>query len=196
MNTLQAQTTSMTERNKKFAETVVRERDRLLNYIRRRVPEPSDAEDILQDVFYELLEAYRLLQPIEHAGAWLFQVARNRIIDRFRKKKPTRSLSEPVAAEEDELSLAMLEDLLPSPDAGPEAAYARAVLLEELYAALYELPDEQRDIFIAHELEGQSFKEIAQQSGLSINTLLARKRYAVLHLRQRLQAIHDEYTTK
>jgi RNA polymerase sigma factor (sigma-70 family) len=195
MDTLLAHTTSMTEENKKLAETVVRERSRLLNYIRQRVPEPGDAEDILQDVFYELVEAYRLPQPIEQVGAWLLRVARNRIIDRFRKKKPDHSLSDPVATD-DESSLAMLEDLLPSPDAGPEAAYARAVVMEELYAALDELPEEQREVFIAHELEGQSFKELSQQTGLGINTLLARKRYAVLHLRRRLQAIHDEFTTK
>ena len=195
MDTLLAHATNMTEDNKKLAETVVRERSRLLNYIRQQVPEPGDAEDILQDVFYELVEAYRLPQPIEQVGAWLFRVARNRIIDRFRKKKPDHSLSEPIAIE-DEASLTMLEDLLPSPDAGPEAAYARTVVMEELYAALNELPEEQRDVFIAHELEGRSFKEISEQNGLSINTLLARKRYAVLHLRQRLQAIHDEFTTK
>ncbi|MBI1423225.1 MAG: sigma-70 family RNA polymerase sigma factor [Gammaproteobacteria bacterium] len=195
MDTLLAHATNMTEDNKRLAETVVRERSRLLNYIRQQVPEPGDAEDILQDVFYELVEAYRLPQPIEQVGAWLFRVARNRIIDRFRKKKPDHSLSEPVAVE-DEASLIMLEDLLPSPDAGPEAAYARTVVMNELYAALNELPEEQRDVFIAHELEGRSFKEISEQNGLSINTLLARKRYAVLHLRQRLQAIHDEFVMK
>src|SRR5262249_32647349 len=160
---------------------VERERSRLRNFIRRRVPDPRDAEDILQDVFYELAEANRLLMPIEHITGWLFRVARNRIIDLFRKKKP-ESLSEAVTTEDgDEL---LLDDLLPSPDAGPEALYARSVLLDELEAAIEELPGEQRDVFVAHELEGHSFKEMAAETGVSVNTLLSRKRYAVLRLRQ------------
>src|SRR5512135_1595706 len=174
----------MVEQDRRIAETVTRERGRLRNFIRQRVPDPSDAEDILQDVFFEFVEAYRLPEPIEQAGAWLYRVARNRIIDRFRKKK-----EEPLAALADEEGEQFwLEEVLPAPDAGPEAAYARSVLLEELYAALGELPAAQRDVFIAHELEGRSFKELAAESGAGVSTLLARKRYAVLHLQARLQA--------
>jgi RNA polymerase sigma factor (sigma-70 family) len=179
----------MAEQDKRIAETVLRERGRLGNFIRRRVSDASEAEDILQDVFYEFVAAYRLPEPIEQVGAWLFRVARNRIIDRFRKKKeePLPELS----GEADEGT--WLDEVLPSADAGPEAAYARAVLLEELYAALAELPEEQRAVFIAHEVEGRSFKELAAESGVAVNTLLARKRYAVMHLRARLQTIHDEF---
>jgi len=179
----------MAEQDKRIAETVSRERGRLGNFIRRRVPDASEAEDILQDVFYELVAAYRLPEPIEQVGAWLFRVARNRIIDRFRKKKE-ESLPE-VSGEADEGT--WLDEVLPSADAGPEAAYARAVLLEELYAALAELSEEQRAVFIAHELEGRSFKELAAENGVGVNTLLARKRYAVMHLRARLQKIYDEF---
>ena len=169
-----------------------REQGRLRNFIRRRVPDTGDAEDILQDVFYELIEAYRTLQPIEHVGAWMFRVARNRIIDRFRKRRPEVSTSQPAFADDGEEL--RLEDLLPSPDAGPEAAYARSVLLEHLEDALAELPEEQRAVFIAHEIEGRSFRELAEESGLGLNTLLSRKRYAVLHLRRRLQAIYGDFT--
>jgi RNA polymerase sigma factor (sigma-70 family) len=179
----------MAEQDKRIAETVSRERGRLGNFIRRRVPDASEAEDIMQDVFYEFVAAYRLPEPIEQAGAWLFRVARNRIIDRFRKKKE-EPLPE-VSGEADEGT--WLDEVLPSEDAGPEAAYARAVLLEELYAALAELPEEQRAVFIAHELDGCSFKELAAESGMGVNTLLARKRYAVLHLRARLQTIYNEF---
>ncbi len=180
------------EQDQRISETVEREQSRLRNFIRRRVPDPRDVEDILQDVFYELVEANRLLMPIEHVGAWLFRVARNRIIDLFRKKKP-ESFDNVVESSEAGERL-QLEDLLPSPDAGPEALYARNVLLDELDAALDELPDEQREVFIAHELEGRSFKEIAAESGVSVNTLLSRKRYAVMHLRKRLQAIYSDFT--
>jgi len=189
MDTTLTHNTLMAEQDKRIAETVSRERGRLGNFIRRRVADASEAEDILQDVFFEYVEAYRLPEPIEQVGAWLFRVARNRIIDRFRKKReePLPQLVD----EEDEGH--WLEDVLPSAESGPEAAYARAVLLEELYAALDELPREQRDVFIAHELEGRSFKELAAESGVTMNTLLARKRYAVLHLRARLQTIYDEF---
>ncbi len=180
------------EQDRRITETVERERARLRNFIRRRVPDRNDAEDILQDVFYEFVEAYRLLKPIEQAGAWLFRVARNRIIDLFRKKR-AGSLSDPVGFGEDGEPL-LLEDLLPSADAGPDAVYARGVLLEELENAVDELPEEQRRVFIAHEIEGRSFKELAAETGLSVNTLLSRKHYAVLQLRRRLQAIHDEFT--
>jgi RNA polymerase sigma factor (sigma-70 family) len=176
------------EQNDSLAATVRQERARLLRFIRSRVPDPSDAEDILQDVFYELVESYRLPEPIEHMGAWLFRVARNKITDLFREKKP-ESL-EPADGRD------ALEDLLPSPDAGPEAAYARQVLLNEIEKALDELPEEQRAVFVAHEIEGRSFKELATESGVSVNTLLSRKRYAVLHLRARLQEIHDEWTNQ
>ena len=180
----------MAEQDKRIAETVSRERGRLGNFIRRRVPDASEAEDILQDVFYEFVAAYRLPEPIEQVGAWLFRVARNRIIDRFRKKKEEEPFPE-MSGEADEGT--WLDEVLPSADAGPEAAYARAVLLEELTAALAELPEDQRTVFIAHELDGRSFKELAAESGVGVNTLLARKRYAVLHLRARLQRIYDEF---
>ena len=180
------------ERDQPISEVVKREQSRLRNFIRRRVPDPRDAEDILQDVFYELVEANRLLMPIEHVTGWLFRVARNRITDLFRKKRP-ESFSDTAVADEDGEVL-QIEDLLPSLDAGPEALYVRNVLLDELELALDELPEEQRDVFVAHELEGRSFKEMAAETGLSVNTLLSRKRYAVLHLRERLQNSYDEFT--
>ncbi len=183
--------TSMTERDRQISEIIAEERSRLRNFIRRRVPDPADAEDIVQEVFYELVEANRLLMPIEHVTGWLFRVARNRITDLFRKKKP-ETFSDAVVEDEDGQVL-QIEDLLPSPDAGPEALYARNVLLDELESAVDELPEEQRKVFVAHELEGRSFKEIAAQTGVGVNTLLARKRYAVLHLRERLQSIYDEF---
>ena len=181
------------EQDQRISEVVKRERSRLGSFIRRRVPDPRDAEDILQEVFYELVEANRLLMPIEHVTGWLFRVARNRITDLFRKKRP--ELFGDAAMADDDGEMLQLEDLLPSPDAGPDALYARNVLLDELELAIDELPDEQREVFVAHELEGRSFKELAAESGVSLNTLLSRKRYAVLHLRQSLQAIHDEFTT-
>jgi RNA polymerase sigma factor (sigma-70 family) len=185
---------SMNEQDRKISEIVAEEQSRLRNFIRRRVPDPSDVEDILQEVFYELVEANRLLMPIDHVTGWLFRVARNRITDLFRKKKPERFSD--AAVEDEDGELLPIEDLLPSPDAGPEALYVRNVVLDELELALDELPDEQREVFIAHELEGRSFKELSAESGVSINTLLSRKRYAVLHLRERLQSIYDEFTNK
>jgi RNA polymerase sigma factor (sigma-70 family) len=182
----------MAEQDQRISEAIDREQPRLRNFIRRRVADPSDAEDILQEVFYEFVETYRLMKPIEQAGAWLFRVARNRIIDLFRKRKPEESTNEPVIAGDGESST--LEDLLPSPEAGPEAAYARTVLAEELEEALEELPEEQREVFIANEIEGRSFKEIAAATGVRVNTLLSRKHYAVLHLRERLQDVYDEFT--
>jgi RNA polymerase sigma factor (sigma-70 family) len=184
---------AMTDRERQISEIVVEERSRLRNFIRRRVPDPSDAEDIVQEVFYELVEANRLLIPIEHVTGWLFRVARNRIIDLFRKKKPETFGGAAVEGEGGEVL--RIEDLLPSPDAGPEALYFRSVLFDELEVALDELPKEQRDVFVAHELEGRSFKEMAAETGVSVNTLLSRKRYAVLHLRERLQSIYDEFTS-
>jgi RNA polymerase sigma factor (sigma-70 family) len=182
----------MVEQDQRISETIDREKPRLRNFIRRRVADPSDAEDILQEVFYELVETYRLMKPIEQAGAWMFRVARNRITDLFRKRKPDASTNDPIVGEDGEFLA--LEDLLPSPDAGPEAAYARTVLLEELEDALEELPEEQRDVFLAHEIEGRSFKELADEAGLSVNTLLSRKHYAVIHLRERLRDVYDEFT--
>jgi len=178
------------EQDRRITEAVKQEQSRLRNFIRRRVPDSRDAEDILQEVFSELVEANRLLMPIDHLTGWLFRVARNRITDLFRKKRP-ESLSESVGGEGEPLTL---EDLLPSPDAGPEALYARSVLLEEIEDALDELPEEQREVFVGHEIEGRSFKEMSAESGVNVNTLLARKRYAVLHLRERLQSIYDELT--
>ncbi|HYL93343.1 MAG TPA: sigma-70 family RNA polymerase sigma factor [Alphaproteobacteria bacterium] len=180
------------EQDQRISEVVKREQSRLRNFIRRRVPDPLDAEDILQEVFYELVEANRLLMPIGHVTGWLFRVARNRITDLFRKKKP-EAFSD-TAIEDEDGELLLIEDLLPSPDAGPEALYVRNVLLDELELALDELPDDQRDVFVAHELDGRSFKEIAAETGVNVNTLLSRKRYAVLHLRERLQSIYDEFT--
>ena len=179
------------EQDQRISDVVKREQSRLRNFIRRRVPDPRDAEDILQDVFYKLVEANRLLMPIDHVTGWLFRVARNRITDLFRKKKP-EPFSDAVAVDEAGEFL-QLEELLPSPDAGPDAAYARSLLLDEVELALDELPEEQREVFVAHEIEGRSFKELAAETGVSINTLLSRKRYAVLHLRERLQNIYDEF---
>ncbi|HKW90011.1 MAG TPA: sigma-70 family RNA polymerase sigma factor [Candidatus Acidoferrales bacterium] len=181
----------MTERNRQISEIVAKERSRLRNFVRRRVPDPSDAEDIVQEVFYELVEANRLLMPIDHVTGWLFRVARNRITDLFRKRVPEHFATPEV--EDEEGTLLGIEDLLPPPDAGPEALFARQVILDELELALDELPDEQADVFIAHEIEGKSFKEIAAETGVSINTLLSRKRYAVLNLRERLRGIYHEF---
>jgi RNA polymerase sigma factor (sigma-70 family) len=185
----------MAEQDERLTETIGREQGRLRNFIRRRVTDEADAEDILQDVFYELIEAYRLMKPIEQVGSWLYRVARNRIIDAFRKKKPLQFSAEkdPHAEEGESLSL---EELLPSPEAGPEAAYARSILLEELDAAIEELPEEQREVFLAHEFEGLSFKEISAQTGVSVNTLLSRKHHAVVHLRRQLQSIYYDFLGK
>jgi RNA polymerase sigma factor (sigma-70 family) len=188
----------MAEQDQRISEVVSREQSRLHSFIRRRVPDPRDAEDILQEVFYKLVEANRLLMPIDHVTGWLFRVARNRIIDMWRQKKVEKGgdaeglQTDSLRYTEDEREL-RLEELLPSPDNGPEAAYARSVLLEELELAINELPLEQRDVFVAHELEGRSFKEMAAATGTNVNTLLARKRYAVLHLRKRLREIYDEF---
>lgn len=182
----------MTEEDRQISEIVTKERPRLRNFIRRRVPDPADVEDVLQDVFYKLVEANRLLMPIEHVTGWLFQVARNRITDLFRKKKP-ESFSE-ATIEDEQGELMQIEDLLPSPDAGPDALYVRHMLLDELALALDELPEEQREVFIAHELEGRSFKELSEETGVNLSTLLSRKHHAVLHLRERLRRIHDEFT--
>jgi RNA polymerase sigma factor (sigma-70 family) len=182
-----------TEQDQRISEAIEREQSRLRNFIRRRVADQEEAEDVLQDVFYELIQAYRMMKPVEQVTAWLFQVARNRITDLFRRKNREALQSEPVASTEDGEAM-QWEEVLPSPESGPEAAYARRVLLEELDEALEELPAAQREVFIAHELLGYSFKEIAAQTGVSLNTLLSRKHYAILHLRERLKAIYDEFT--
>ena len=158
------------------------ERRRLLTFIRRRIPDQIDAEDLLQDVFYELVEAYRLMKPVAHAGAWMMQVARNRITDIFRRGN----------RKVEDVDSRILNDLLPSSDAGPDALFARSVLLAEIEAALDELPSSQREVFLAHEIDGRSFAEISAETGLSVNTLLSRKHYAVKRLRNRLQRIYDE----
>lgn len=182
----------MTEQDQKISEALARDEPRLREFIRRRVSDQGEAEDILQDVFYELVEAYRLMKPVEQVTAWLFQVARNRVIDLFRKKKrrPVDTESELRSREGEAL---LLDELLPSPEAGPEEVFARNVLLDELEDALEELPEEQREVFIEHELMGYSFKELAERYGVGVNTLLSRKHYAVKHLRERLRAIHDEF---
>jgi len=193
----------MAEQDQRISEVVKREQSRLRNFIRRQVPDPADVEDILQEVFYELVEANRLLMPIDHVTGWLFSVARNRITDLFRRRRRREATFTEAAGRtqvnnlryttEEGGHLLQIEDLLPSPDAGPEALYVRSVLLDELELALDALSDEQREVFIAHELEGRSFKELSAESGVNINTLLARKRYAVLHLRERLQNIYEEF---
>ncbi len=183
---------ALAEQDRRITAAVAREGARLRSFIRRRVPDPGDVEDILQEVFHELVEASRLLQPIEQVGAWLFRVARNRITDRFRRRAVAAPRVVERLPEEDDEALS-LEELLPSPDAGPAARYARRLLLEELDAALEELPATQREVFIAHELEGRSFRQLAAETGVGINTLLARKHQAVLHLRARLREIHEEF---
>jgi len=185
------------EEDRQISAIVAEERFRLRNFIRRRVPDPLDVEDIVQEVFYELVQANRLLMPIDHVTGWLFRVARNRITDLFRKKK--REAFSDTTIEDEQGELLRIEDFLPSPDEGPEALYVRSVLLDELELAIDELPDDpygQREVFIAHELEGRSFKELSAESGVNINTLLSRKRYAVLHLRERLQNIYEEFSKK
>jgi RNA polymerase sigma factor (sigma-70 family) len=182
----------MVEQDERISKAIDREQPRLRNFIRRRVVNQQDAEDILQEVFYEFVEAYRMMKPVEEATAWMFRVARNRIIDLFRRRK-REPVNDALAGGNEDGEAPRWEDLLPSADAGPEASFARNVLLEELDAALEELPEEQRDVFVAHELMGYSFKELAAETGLSVNTLLSRKHYAVVHLRERLQQIYKEF---
>jgi len=179
------------ERDRQISAVVREQRSRLRNFIRRRVPNDADAEDILQEIFTELVEANRMLMPIDYVTGWLYQVARNRITDLFRKKRP-ENFSDAAFVDE-EGDLLPIEDLLPSPDAGPDALYLRHLLLDELEIALGELPAEQRDVFVAHEFEGRSFRELSAATGVPVNTLLSRKRYAVLQLRKRLESIHDQF---
>ncbi|MBS1804731.1 MAG: RNA polymerase sigma factor [Acidobacteria bacterium] len=184
----------MMEQDRQIADVIAKEQPRLRSFIRRRVANESDVEDLLQEVFFELVRAHRLLLPIDFVTGWLYRVARNRITDLFRKKRP-QSFSE-AALETENGELLEVEDLLPARDGGPEAEYLRNLLLDELRRAIAELPAEQREVFVAHELEGRSFKELAAETGVNVNTLLSRKRYAVLHLRERLQNIHDEFLEK
>ena len=184
----------MADQDRQISEVIAEEGSRLRNFIRRRVADAADAEDILQEVFFELVEANRLLQPIDYVTGWLFRVARNRITDLFRKKKPENFTDADVMNEDGEFL--RFEDLLPSADAGPEAIYVRKALLNEMNVALSELPAEQREVFIAHEVDERSFKELSAESGVSVNTLLSRKRYAVLALRRRLRKIHDDLNRK
>jgi len=184
----------MMEQDRQIADVIAKEQPRLRSFIRRRVPNEADAEDLLQEVFFELVRAHRLLLPIDFVTGWLYRVARNRITDLFRKKRP-QAFSEG-ALETNEGELLELDDLLPARDGGPEAEYLRNLLLDELRQAVAELPAEQREVFVAHEIEGRSFKELAAETGVNVNTLLSRKRYAVLHLRERLQGIHDEFLEK
>jgi RNA polymerase sigma factor (sigma-70 family) len=181
----------MTERDRQISEIIAEQRSRLRNFIRKRVPNEADAEDLLQEVFFEVIEAYRLMEPVRQWSAWMFRVARNRIIDLFRKKR-LGAFGNNQGVVSDEGETLPLEDMLPSPNAGPAEAYARTILLDEIEEALDELPEEQREVFTAHEIDGYSFKEIAARTGVSVNTLLSRKHYALLHLRRRLQAIYDE----
>jgi RNA polymerase sigma factor (sigma-70 family) len=190
MNQMQSDWTII-EQDRLISDAVERDKPKLRSFIRKHIADTNEAEDILQDVFYELIEAYRLLKPVEHVTAWLYRVARNRMIDLFRRKKPS-SLNAPAFADADG-DADTLEDLLPSDDAGPEAAYARNLLLDALEEALEELPPAQREVFVAHELMGRSFKDISAETGLSVNTLLSRKRYAVLHLRGSLQEIYKDF---
>jgi RNA polymerase sigma factor (sigma-70 family) len=182
------------EQDRRIVAALEQQRPRLLHWLRRQVADPGDVEDVLQDVFYELVAAYRLLQPVEQAGAWLFRVAKNRLVDRWRKKKPEALADRGIVTDEGEwLGLA---DLLPSPEAGPDAAYARSLLVEELEDALLELPETQREVFLAHEVEGLSFKEIAARTGVGVNILLSRKHAAVVQLRERLRAVYEEFLTR
>lgn len=187
--------TMLAEQDHRITDAVKNERTRLRNFIRRRVPDREDAEDILQDVFYELVQAYRTMQSIEQASAWLFRVARNKITDMFRKKRPGLLDDEIGTADDGDESLGW-QELLRSEDAGPEDEFLRSVLAEELEEALSELPKEQQQVFVATEIEGRGFKEIAEETGVGVNTLLSRKRYAVLHLRRRLEAVYEEFRTR
>jgi RNA polymerase sigma factor (sigma-70 family) len=186
--------TSMIEQDRQISEVIAEQQARLRNFIRKRVPNEADVDELLQEVFYELVVAHRVLMPIGFVTGWLYRVARNRITDLFRKKRPENFTDTAMGDEDDEFL--QFEEILPSPDAGPEALYVRSLLLDELELALAELPDEQREVFVAHEIEGLSFKELSAESGVNVNTLLSRKRYAVRYLRERLQSIHDEFLRK
>jgi RNA polymerase sigma factor (sigma-70 family) len=178
--------------DREITATVQRERGRLLEFIRRRIGDAAEAEDVLQDTLYELVVAYRMTQPVEHAGAWLARVARNRIIDRFRRKRP-ELLADQARARGANDEDGAFEELLPAEDDGPESAGMRELLLEEIQTGLGELPPAQREVFLAHEIDGLSFRELSARSGVSVNTLLSRKRSAVLYLQERLRAVWDDW---
>jgi len=188
METILDTATLLEQRETSIKNAVRTQRKRLLDFIRRRVRSDADAEDILQDVFYQLVSSYNVAEPIEQLTAWLFAVARNKIIDWYRKRKP-----ESLPPDKDDPSLPLnLEEILFDPKQNPDQVYARSLVWTELADALDELPDEQREVFVMHELEGKSFKEIAETTGEPMNTLLSRKRYAVLFLRERLQELYNE----
>ncbi len=184
----------LTDTDRDISGTLLREAGKLAAFIKARVRNAADAEDILQDVFFEFVQAYRLPESIEQISGWLFRVARNRIIDRFRKKKAS-SLTEADQDHEGESSALYLGIELPALEGDPEAEFARSAILAALQKALEELPANQRDVFVAHEIEGVSFEGLSRRDGVPVNTLLGRKRYAVLHLRQRLQVFYDELET-
>ncbi len=181
------------EQNKDIERVLRNERGKLLNFIRARIPQDEDAEDVLQDVFYQFIQSYRLMQPIEKVSSWLFTVARNKIADLFRKKKPVNFSKLEVRRDDDDESPSFI-DLLPTKEDGPEGEYIRELAMEIMDEALEELPEEQRQAFVWHELEGMSFKEMSEMSGETVNTWLSRKRYAVLHLRERLGVVYREIT--
>jgi len=190
-----ATTATMTGQDRQIQEAVQEQRDRLLAFIRRRVPDEADAEDILQDVFGELVESYRLLKPVEKVAAWLFRVARNRITDLYRRKRPSSLETETLRYADNEEGSLLLADVLPAPDDAPENRLLRETIMEALADALEELPKNQRDVFVWHELEGKSFKELVEETGVPLKTLISRKHYAVQHLRQRLQTLYTNLFT-
>lgn len=189
--------TKSTERQgPSVGETVRKERSRLLTFIRRRLPDPDDAEDILQDVFMELTEAYELAKPIERVASWLFAVARHKISDWYRKTPPGRLVSIDATDEDDGEMPVLGAWLAATDDTGPESEFFRETLMDALTDALAELPAEQREVFVQHELEGRSFRDMAAEWNVPVNTLLSRKRYAVLHLRERLRDLYDDFLDK
>jgi RNA polymerase sigma factor (sigma-70 family) len=195
MNAAIAITGTMTaEQNEQITETVRKERRRLFSFIKNRVPEPEDAEDVMQDVFYELTEMYRLMKPVEKISAWLFTTARNKITDLFRKKKAVPFSNETFATgvREDETEAEEFYDLFPDMSDSPEMLLMREVVREEMNKALKQMPENHRSVFVQTEMEEKSFKEISLATGVPVNTLISRKRYAVLFLRERLQEIYDE----
>ena len=185
-----------TEQDQRISDALQKENARLRNFIRRRVPDVRDAEDVFQDVFYELVRAYRAAEKIEQVSAWLFRVARNKITDLFRKRRPGSTVDQGDSRSSEGGDPLNWEETLASGDAGPEDALLQSLLADELEQALAELPDEQQFVFVANEMEGRSFQEIAAETGVSVNTLLSRKRYAVLHLRRRLRAIYEDFNLR
>jgi RNA polymerase sigma factor (sigma-70 family) len=181
---------------RQLSDTIRREQGRLLAFIRKRLPAPEDAEDVMQDVFMELMEAYELANPIERVASWLFAVARNKISDWYRRDRSsgarTISLDEPVGDDDPEAPV-LMEWLAVVDEGGPESEFFRETFMDALTDALAELPSDQREVFVLHELEGKSFKEMADAWKVPVNTLLSRKRYAILHLRKRLRDLYDDF---